>query len=133
MLAQFVRALQNVHTPYTEQIFCTLGTVVMLLPVWNQYAGVWKLSAYKEFTQQAIGIAKPDMRVICNYLHISQPQLIDVLYRMSMLAVCPGTSHMDKPRYRMPFTGTYGGESPFVASVSQGFVIEQRRAMGTFK
>jgi hypothetical protein len=133
LLAQFSAALHNVRTPWCDTVVCQLGVVLMLLPVWHRTGDGWVLAAYKEYEREAIGIAKPDMRIVCNYLNISQPTLLNMLYRLSMLGVVPGTSVFDKPRFRMPFTGRFEGTKPFVSSTSQGFIIEKRRSSGLFR
>lgn len=133
-LAKFGAALRNVHTEFGDTVVCQLGTVKMLLPVWHLTGAGWVLADYKQYQREAIGIAKADMRMVCNYLRMPEPKLLATLYRLSMLGVTPDTTDNGKPRFRMPFTGTYGGEHPFVSSAKEGFIIEKRRALiGGFK
>jgi hypothetical protein len=132
LLAQFSGALRKVRTPFGDPVVCQLGTIIMMLPVWYRTGEGWVLAGYKEFNREAIGIAKADMRSVCNYLNVREPRLIDTLYRLSMLGVVPGATPHAKPRFRMPFAGTYLSDPPFISSANEGFIIEKRRVEGLF-
>lgn len=132
LLARFSRAIEILQTDDDELVWY-LGQIRLFLPVWYNTAGFWRLSRYKEFNKEAIGIDTADFRHICRYLMVKENVLVNTLYRLSMLAVLPYQSVLDPPKFRQEFWGvTYTTLSKRPCS-HFGFIIESRRAMGGFK
>jgi hypothetical protein len=129
LLARFCRALQILQTDHVSELALFLGQIRLFLPVWYNPAGFWRLSRYKEFNKEAIGIDTADFRRICRYLMVKENVLVNTLYRLSMLAVLPYQSVLDPPKFRQQFYGVM----EIMPSSHFGFVIERRRAMGGFK
>jgi hypothetical protein len=139
LLAQFCIALQKLLSRQAEPGACfyELGVSYLCLPVWYKSVSEWKIKHYKTFAIEAIGIELVDFRNITRYIGVKECQLIDLLFRFSMLGIVP-ESHIGrtKPKFRMPFTGTRllsDGTPRCYVFGHEGFVIEKRRAMGGFK
>jgi hypothetical protein len=137
LLVCFTYALQVVFINNCSPVY-VLGEVPMLLPYWFVSGDGWKLSSYKEVNQAAIGLSRNAMKHICEeYLHVPVKVMLDVLWRLAMVAVVPGTTVYDPPRFRMPFDGIPRDLSEWGyverKHVREGFIIEQRRAEGGFR
>lgn len=133
-LAKFSHALSVLEGP-NERLPWNLKEVSMLLPVWYLSNSYWRLANYKEFKREALGITVADFRRICRYIKITEPQMIDTLFRMSMLSLVKGQKLSDRPKFKMPFSGLpiSFDEWSHNALEAFGFVIERRRANGAFK
>jgi hypothetical protein len=116
-----------------EELLWYLGEVKLYLPVWFSSAGTWRLSRYKEFTQEAIGISTADFRRICRFIGVKEPIVINVLYRLSMLAVTGCQSVLDRPKYRQEFYGLPFRDLGDELMSSFGFILEMRRCDGAFR
>jgi len=130
-LAKFIHALL-VLSGANGRLPWELGNVTMLLPVWYLCASGWRLSNYKEFRQEALGILVPDFRRVCRYIRVSEFQMIDCLLRLSMISVVRGQRLSEKPMFKQPFHGlpiSLAGAEP---STEFGYVIERRRIVEGF-
>lgn len=133
LLARFCTALQTLQGLNGLLAWC-LGEVTMLLPVWYKSGNTWRLSHYKEFQREAIGIETADFRLVCRYIECRESVMIDILFRMSILAVVPGQRMLEKKRFRQEFIGTPVSRVGSVAPTSCiGFVLEKRRSDGGFR
>lgn len=132
ILAQFCAAL-NTLSKDDNKLLWYLGEVMMFLPVWCKSAGKWRLSRYKGFRKEAIGIETADFRRICRYLDIREPMLIRTLFRMSILSVSRWQSVIDRPRFRQDFVDVPYDMIDCEAACYTGFVLEMRRCEGSFR
>ena len=139
LLACFAHALDRVFIHSFSPVF-ELGEYDMLLPLWFQGGGDWKLSTYRIFKQQAIGLSHNGMVQVCrDYMKVPMVQVLNLLYKLSMLSVIDGTQVDDKPRFRQPFSGIpreyidWDDADSMRKHVRQGFIIEKRRAVGGFR
>jgi hypothetical protein len=132
ILAKFCSALDTLQQG-DEELLWYLGEVKMYLPVWFRSAGVWGLSRYKEFTQEAVGISTIDFRRICRFIDVKEPVVINVLYRMSILAVAGWQSVLDRPKYRQEFHGVPFRDLGDELMSSFGYILEMRRCDGAFR
>lgn len=139
LLARFVRALDKVFINSMSPVF-ELGEYDMLLPLWGLTGNGWEVSSYRLFTQEAIGLSRNGMLQVCrDYMRVPVAEVLAVLYKLSMLAVIPGTEVMDKPQFRQPFFGVprdfadWPEANSMTKYVKSGFVIEKRRAVGGFR
>jgi hypothetical protein len=133
LLARFCWALQHLDG-WNCKIPYVLGRVEMRLPVWQASGLGWRLNKYKNFTRDALGIEVSDFRRICRYLQVGESEMIKTLYRLSMLSVVRGQMRVDKPKFKMKFTGVHSGwEGDILSDEVFGFVIERRRAEGHFR
>jgi len=138
LLAHFSRVIQNLQ-PDSSLTFAlgsvyVVGLVEVLLPVWYQAGSGWRLSTYKPFKIEVIGIETATFRRICRYLHVKESVLVNCLFRLSMLAVVRGQRNYDPPRFRMRFIGEFKGyEGCCPPEEAFGFIVERRRAEGNFK
>lgn len=131
-LAQFSRALHVIKRPDIPSIVWLLGERELWLPVWY-LADTWRLSAFKPFQEEAIGIETCDFRRVSRYLRIKEPELIALLFRLSIISVQPGLSKFDKPSFRMPL-GSISNSQEGSTNIREGFVLERRRTLdGHFK
>lgn len=138
MLASFCRALEvvfiNTYSPVYE-----LGVLNLKFPIWYASGGgVWMLAGYREYQEPAIGISKNHLEQVCSgYLGLNMSNVLNLLYKFSMIAVTPDTQATDhKPRFRQPFTGIrreYYGYIDDQENIKHGFIIEKRRAVGGFR
>jgi hypothetical protein len=116
-------------------IFWDLGEVEMTLPVWYMAGDGWTLSGYKVFSKAAIGLETYEFRRVCKYLRVREHELINLLFRLSMLSVVQGQQISEKRQLRQQFKGRRKGEfadnSPL--GTAFGFVIERRRSEGKFR
>lgn len=134
LLARFVSALKKVPYRYYSPEY-ELGEYDMLVPFWMLAGGSWKIAFYREIRQEAIGIPRNAFIHVCrNYMKVPPGQILDLLFKLSMLAVVPGTQVDDEPQFRQPFFGVVldnweGGEK----YVKAGFIIEKRRISGGFR
>lgn len=132
-LAKFVAALlvldgDNGKLPWV------LGEVTMLLPVWYLAGSGWRLANYREFRQEALGLSVCDFRRVCRYIRVPEAQMIDILFRLSMICVVKGQRLSERPKYKMSFRGVPFSMGWHVEeSVIFGFVIERRRLEGNFR
>jgi len=111
-----------------------LSEATMLLPVWYLSGTGWQLANYKVFRQEALGFANADFRRICRYIRVPESQMIDTLFRMSMISVVKGQRLSERPKYKMPFQGVpYSIGWHVEESDIFGYVIERRRLEGNFK
>lgn len=106
----------------------------LCLPVWRLTDdNVWVLKKYRTYNKQAICIDIPAMRNICRAIHLTEAELVRLLYKLSMLSVDP-----TKPDC-MGIHGMYVTEFPehmFAAWMKEkhvGYVIEARRALGAYR
>lgn len=138
MLASFCHALEvvfiNTYSPVYE-----LSVLNLKFPTWFvSGGGVWKLAGYREYQEPAIGISKNHMEQVCSgYLGLSMNDVLNTLYKFSILAVTPDTQATDtKPHFRQPFTGIrreYYGMIDEREHIKHGFILEKRRAIGGFR
>lgn len=136
LLARFASALNKVCINTYSPVF-ELGVVSMLLPFWYATGETWKVSSYKYVEQEAIGLSRNGMIQVCrDYMRVPVADMLELLHKLSIVAVVGGTYVDDKPKYRQPFSGIprdeveWGGIVQFVPA---GFIIEKRRAIGGFK
>jgi len=139
VLAQFILALDRVFINSDSPVY-DLGETEMLLPLWIEGENGWELTAYKVFRQQALGISRNGMIHTCkDYLQIPMRDVLDVLYRLSMLAVVPGTRVGEKPPFRLSFDGSSRSDANIFGPgyrtkfVKEGFIIEKRRIVYGFR
>lgn len=134
LLARFCNALWVLEKS-VYQLTWELGRTGLWLPVWMERNSVWILLRYERITMEAYGIETADFRRICRYLRVKESQLIDTLFRLSMLSVVPNQSFTCPRQFRQQFIGTrmnLYGEIEEKAS-AMGFIIERRRAEGKFR
>lgn len=132
IVADFTRAIQILSVS-NKRLVWDLGEVKMILPVWNlAYAG-WRLANYKQFGKKAIGILVPDFRRICRYIRVSESQMINTLYRMSMISLVPGQTISGKLKFKQLFPNIPRELIWLDPAAGRGFIIEQRRAKGNFR
>lgn len=138
LLAQLARALDRVRINSVSPVY-ELGETDMLIARWTEGGNGWELSRYKVVRQEALGISRNSMLRLCrDYLHVSLADVLDLLYRLSMISVTPDTRVGDKPLFRQSFSGpTRANANLFGAGymkefVKAGFIIEKRRAIGGF-
>jgi hypothetical protein len=105
----------------------------MFLPVWYKSAGKWRLSRYKSFRKEAIGIETSNFRRICRYIETKESIVIDILFRMSILSVSGSHRVIETPRYRQDFIGIPYGNIEGEPATFTGFVLEMRRCEGDFR
>jgi hypothetical protein len=112
-----------------------LWGIIMLLPIWFNSSNGWRLDRYKEFKRDAYGITVPDFRRLCRYIRVTESQMIDTLYRMSMISVVKGQRSYERPQFKMPFQAALISAEGWLEKDIEafGFVIERRRADGAFK
>ncbi len=122
-------------TQWQHLIPCwNLPNFTMLLPVWYLAGSGWRLDKYKEFTMDAYGIKVADFRRACRYINVSEFDMVDTLYRMSMISVIPGQRLHEPPKFKMQFHGKYLAIDYWeTISDEFGFVIECRRSDGKFR
>lgn len=132
ILAKFCGAMNKLSQDNAELLYY-LGEVLMFLPVWYKSAGDWRLSKYKGFKNEAIGIATADFRRICRYMDMKEPVVINTLFRMSIVAVAGWQSTLDKPRFRQDFAGVPYSMLEGDVVCYEGFVLEMRRCEGAFR
>jgi len=137
LLAGFSRVVQAMHPENGRFNFgftYLIGLVEVMLPVWYQCGRGWQLSTYKPFKIEVIGFETASFRKICRYLGVKEAQMVNCLYRLSMLAMVRGQKHYESPRFRMRFIGEIKGYEGFCPPQEGfGFVIERRRAEGNFR
>jgi len=133
-LAKFSHSLSVLEGP-NERLPWNLKEVSMLLPVWSLSKSYWRLANYKEFKREALGITVPDFRRTCRYIKVTEPQMIDTLFRMSMISVVKEQRLYERPKFKMPFRGLPISFDEWSHNELEafGFVIERRRADGAFK
>jgi hypothetical protein len=132
ILAMFCAALNRLQEDDLELLWY-LGEVKMFLPVWAKAGGEWRLSRYKEFTKESIGIQTADFRRICRYMAVKEHVVIRVLFRLSMLAVAGRHSVLDRPRFRQGFFGVPYSDVAGEPCFYTGFTLEMRRCEGFFR
>lgn len=133
LLARFCHALTVLDGFAGTSVYWELGKVPMTLPIWFLAGSGWTLAGYKVFTREAIWLETSVFRRICRYLQVKEPQLVDLLFRLSMLSVVSGQQLHEPRRIRQPFTGKLADDAGRKSSVPDGFVIERRRATGGFR
>lgn len=131
LLADFSRALVTLNRP-GKRLSWELGETVMRLPVWYQTSTGWQLAYHRNFRRDAIGILVPDFRRICSYIRVREFQMIDTLYRMSMISMVPDQNNSGTLKFKQSFK-TPLGLVRLEDSAVFGYVIESRRANGDFK
>ena len=132
-LAKFCRALIVLVGP-DGNLTWNQDCFTMLLPVWHLHESCWRLDRYKEFKQDAYGITVPDFRRICRYIKVKEYQMVDTLYRMSMISVVKGQQTYERPKFKRPFKAGLISHEGWEKDIEAfGYVIERRRASGEFK
>jgi len=132
LLARFCHALANLTDFNGIPLYWELGEVEMTLPVWSLADSGWTLAKYKLFTHEAIGLEMAAFRRLCRYLRVHEHVLIDLLFRLSMLAVAPGQTMTGPRRFRQGFHGRRKGTWYADNAAGFGLVIERRRAEDGF-
>ena len=139
LLARFASALNKVFIFMFSPVY-ELGTVDMVLPLWYLAGGEWKVSSYRVFTQEAIGLSRNGMIQLCrDYMKVPLIEVLELLHKLSMIAVVPGTSADDKPQFRQPFSGIRWDllddldSEHMIDHIPAGFIIEKRRSCGGFR
>ncbi|NTV48725.1 MAG: hypothetical protein HGB32_14995 [Geobacteraceae bacterium] len=132
-LAKLSSSLSTMDSLYLRPCW-NLWDITMLLPVWFHSSTGWRLDRYKEFKRDAYGITVPDFRRICRYIKVTEPQMIDTLYRMSMISVVKGQKSYERPKFKMLFQAGLISADGWEKDIEAfGFVIERRRADGAFR
>lgn len=129
LLARFCHSLNEACSKSPCAVY-DLGEYTLHLPVWYQAAGIWQLSAYKEFTEEAIGISRNTMEQVCKG---TMREMLPLLYLFSMLSVTADTQVGDlKPLFRQQFSGKRWNSNQ-MEFIKAGFILEKRRALGGFR
>lgn len=132
IVADFTRAIR-VLSISNKRLVWDLGEVKMILPVWNLAYEGWRLANYRSLKKHAIGILVPDFRRICRYIRISESQMINTLYRMSMISLVPGQTISGELKFKQLFPNIPLGLIRLEPAAVRGFIIEFRRAEGNFR
>jgi hypothetical protein len=134
LLARFSRALKIVASTSGGSIVWLLGEQELWLPLWYQAGNSWRISCYRPFLLEAIAIQPRDLKRICKYLQVAEPELVKVLFNTGTLAVVPDQKPLDKPVVRIGFTGKhFDNEGLDDPETSVGFVLARHRAEGIWK
>ncbi len=138
LLAQVVCALNRVRIKSVSPVY-ELGETDMLLPRWVEGDNGWELSRYKVVRQEALGITCNGLRKACKgYMKVEMKSVLDLLYRLSVIAVTPDARVGEEPHFRQSFSGSSKtnaaifGAGYMTEFVKAGFIIEKRRAIGGF-
>lgn len=132
LLAAFSHAIANLMDNQERLLYRELGAIELILPTWkyNEQIKDWEIAAYKLYRKEAIGINTADFRRMCRYLKTKEAEVIDLLFRLSMLSQesVPQTRHKT---FRQHFHSQLIGEPMVEAGF--GFVLEKRRTLGEFR
>lgn len=102
-----------------------LGEVNLSLPLWYRSLTEWKLSCFRTFQREAVGIDRHAMNKLAKYLGMRTQDLVALLYKLSMLAVDPLNNNVLNS-YTGMLSGTDSVESGY------GYIVEKRRALNGF-
>jgi len=106
-VGRFIHALKKVRVKDKMGIpqVIAMGEQELRLPVWYKSGDGWKLSSFRNFNREAVGITVAMMRAIERYLGIRECILIEALFNLSMISVERTTGTTGKRRYRQSCSG----------------------------
>jgi hypothetical protein len=107
-------------------------TTPLLLPVWSLNGMGWQLAGYREYVEPSIGIDLQAFRRVVKYHWVSEPVLIDTLYRLSVLSVVVGQDRYKPPKFKRLFFGYRQDDPAQKVDGPFGYLLESRRALGGF-